>query len=229
MFYSESISIIAADDLEAHRRRLNRIITAQPDMELLGIVSSGAEAIRMVDAFEPDVVLLDIEMENATAGITAAIEIHKRHPHCKIIMLTVHDSDDIVFQAFQEEIANYLVKTLPPEQIAQGIRDAYYENVSLQADISQKLTKEFRRIKTSEDTVKKLASCFPKLTSSEQEVVHLLYNGLSKRQIAESRVVEMDTIKKQVNSILKKFSMTSIDDVIALIERSGMAPYLFRE
>lgn len=224
---SEKIRILAADDMEAHQRRLKRILSDVEDMELVGTANTGGEAVKLAEELTPDVILMDIEMENATAGITAASEIHKFLPDSKIIMLTVHDSDEIVFQAFQTELSDYLIKTLPAEEIIKGIRDAYHETSIIRAEIAAKIKREFRRIKSNEESLLFLFSILSKLTISELAVLKLICEGKTKHQIADERVVEYDTIKKQITSILRKFSLPSTADVAELVNKSGVLDKIF--
>lgn len=85
----KTIRVLIADDIEAHRRRFSRLIGSQPDMELVGQAQSGYEAVLLAAIKKPDVILMDIEMENKVAGITAAQEILRQFKDTKIIMLTV--------------------------------------------------------------------------------------------------------------------------------------------
>lgn len=220
------IRIVITDDMEALHRRLERLISTQDDMEIVGSAYSGKEAIEVVRQTQPDIVLLDVEMETPDDGIQAAKEISALYPLTKIIMLTVHDSDDIVFEAFQNVISNYLLKTLPPEELVRGIRDAYDNTPVLQTSISLKLQREFRRIRDSEASLLYVLNYISKLTVSELEVLKLLCQGKTKREICDIRVVEYDTVKKQVSSIIKKFDKTRIAEVVELINRSQILKHL---
>lgn len=185
-----------------------------------GLATTGYEAVSLVREYSPDVVLLDIEMENATAGITGAMTIHEIDPSCKIIMLTVHDSDSIVFQAFEKNITNYMLKTVSPAEIVKEIRDAYQSIPVLQSDISEKLKQEFRRIRASETKLTQLIQVLPKLTSSEREVLKLLLKGYSQRQVSEIRIVEYETVKKQIGSILRKFHVKHTQEIIEMFKNT---------
>ncbi len=106
----EKIKLLIADDLEVHIRRLERLIKEKPDLELVATARSGYEAVMMAAIHHPDIILMDIQMENNMAGIEAAKQINEKLGDIKIIMLTVHKDDNIIFAAFQTGIVDYILK-----------------------------------------------------------------------------------------------------------------------
>lgn len=222
----KTIRVLVADDIEAHRRRFARLICSQPDMELAGQAQSGYEAVLLAAVEKPDVILMDIEMENKFAGINAAKEILHRFQDTKIIMLTVHEDETSIFEAFSFAIADYIVKTSSSEEILAGIRGAYQGNSPIRSNIAQKLRREFARAKRSEASLLLTLSSLSKLTVSELDVLKLFCQGYSKRQIAQIRTVELDTIKKQTTNILKKFEAQRISDITCILNEIDLWKYL---
>lgn len=222
----EIIKILIADDMEAHRRRLNRIISAQPDMEVVGIAKSGYEAVLLSATKRPDIILMDIEMESKTAGIQSAEQINQNLPDIKIIMLTVHQDESMIFQSYQSGIVDYMIKTISNEGLISGIRHAYEGNSPIRAEIAQIIRNEFKRLRTHESSLLFVVNNISQLTVSELEVLKLFCQHKTKKQIAAERVVEYDTIKKQTTSILKKFDKENISDVVALIAELNLLDYL---
>lgn len=212
-----SIRIVIADDMEAHRRRLERLIAKEKDLLLVASAKSGYEAIAFTALKKPDIVLLDIEMESPTAGIAAAAEIHKILPGTKIIMLTIHQDNQNVFAAFQNGTVDYLVKSAPGEEIIEAIYSASADNSPIRPFIAEKIRKEFVRIKKSEDHLTDAFKIIATLTPSELEVLKLLCQGLKRKEIAAERSVEMETIKKQISSLIKKFNKPKTSDIVQLI------------
>ena len=210
----EKIQIVIADDMEAHRRRLERIIHSDKNLELAGSAKSGYEAIAFAAIKKPSIVLMDIEMESQMAGIKAAAEINKISPTTKIIMLTIHQDNNIVFAAFQTGIVDYLIKSAPKEEILEAIYSATNNQSPIRPIIAEKIRQEFARIKTSEDNLAQSFKVISNLTQSELEVLKLLCNGLKRKEIADIRTVEIDTIKKQINSLLKKFDKSSTKEIV---------------
>jgi len=213
----ENIKLIISDDMDAHRRRLERIITKQPNMTLLASVDSGAATIAKVEQEVPDIILMDIEMESKYAGIEAANKIHISYPHTKIILLTVHEDDNIVFAAFKTGIVDYIIKSFPEEEIVEGIIAAYRDDSPIRPMIAKKLRNELVRSKNHESLLMNTLNIISSLTASELEVLKLLCQNRNRRQIALLRSVEEETIKKQVNSILRKFNKRRTKEIVKLV------------
>ncbi|MCH6267209.1 response regulator [Neobacillus citreus] len=210
----ENIHILIADDMEAHRRRLERIINSVDNLSIAASAKSGYEAVAYAAIKKPDIVLMDIEMESQMAGVKAASEIHKILPETKIIMLTVHQDNNIVFAAFQTGIVDYLMKAAPKEEIIEAIYSAYNNQSPIRPIIAEKIRTEFARIKKSEDQLTYFFKIIANLTQSELEILKLLCSGLKRKEIADIRAVEVETIKKQISSLLKKFDKNSTKEII---------------
>ncbi|GIP35187.1 response regulator transcription factor [Paenibacillus sp. J2TS4] len=213
----EPIRVLIADDMEAHRRRLERIIAGCADIELVASAKSGYEAVLYAAMHQPDIILMDIEMEDAYAGIHAAKQIHEKLPHIRIIVITVHNDDNIIFAAFQSGIKDYILKSAPAEEIADAIRQAHGDQSPIRPIIAQKIRDEFVRVKRNEASLLYIIRIISELTPSELQVLKLLCENKSRREIALERSVELETIKKQISSILKKFDMPSAADVVSAV------------
>lgn len=200
--------------MEAHRRRLERIIHSDGNLSLVASAKSGYEAVAYAAIKKPDIVLMDIEMESQMAGIKAASEIHKILPSTKIIMLTVHQDNNIVFAAFQTGIVDYLMKAAPKEEILEAIYSAANNQSPIRPIIAEKIRQEFARIKKSEDHLTHFFKIIANLTPSELEVLKLLCSGLKRKEIAEARSVEIETVKKQISSLLKKFDKNTTKEIV---------------
>ncbi|GIN71405.1 DNA-binding response regulator [Bacillus sp. J14TS2] len=213
----QTIRLLIADDMEAHRRRLERLINKEEKFALVASAKSGYEAVALTALKKPDIVLLDIEMESPTAGIVAASEIHKILPKTKIIMLTIHQDNNNIFAAFQSGIVDYLVKSAPIEEILEAIHSAANNSSPIRPFIAEKIRQEFARIKKSEDHLTEIFKIIAILTPSELEVLKLLCKGLKRKEIARERSVEMETVKKQISSLLKKFNKRNTAEIVRLI------------
>lgn len=212
------IKLLIVDDMEAHRRRLERCIQREKDMTCIGTADSGYEAVMKAAISQPDIILMDVQMENQMAGIEAAKEINKNLPHIKIIILTVHEDDNIIFAAFQTGIVDYIIKTASDEEIVKGIRAAHDNLSPIRPIIAEKIRNEFVRIKSKEESLLYIIRIISDLTPSELDVLKLLCEEKTRKQIARLRSVELDTIKKQISSILKKFNMKNTKEVVATLK-----------
>ena len=113
----QMIRVLVVDDMQPICRRYEKLINQEEDMEVVGLAFSGAEALEMVRNLEPNVVLMDIEMETKTSGLDASRDILQMYPEMKIIILTVYEEDEFVFQAFQLGVTDYLIKNSGKEEI----------------------------------------------------------------------------------------------------------------
>ena len=222
----EHIRIMIVDDMEAHRRRFCRILSRQEDMEVVGEAGTGREAVVLAKSVHPHIILMDIEMESRTAGIDASREILSVFPDIKIIILTVHKDDNAIFQAYQAGISDYIFKTEDPDMVVSGIRLAYNSASPIRGDVAQSIRSEFKRIKETEDSLLYVLGVLPTLTFSELQVLKLLCDQKTRREIADIRVVEFDTVKKQTGSILKKFGKSSTAEVVELIRKLNITKLL---
>ncbi len=214
----DKIRVMIVDDLEAHRRRLERAIADEPDIELVQSASSGKEAVLYGNQYHPDIILMDIEMEDKYAGITASRQINHDLPDVKIIILTIYEDDNHIFAAFQTGIVDYLVKTAENAKILEAIRDAYQNLSPIRPIIAEKIRHEFQKVKLQEQNMLYILKLISNLTPSEIVVLRHLYEGKTKRQLSEIRCVEYSTIKKQINSILKKCEQKSTRDLLSLLK-----------
>lgn len=220
------IKVLIADDLHPICKRYEKYINKNADMQVVGTAYSGKEAIEKSITLEPDIVLMDIEMETRTAGLDATKSILKQLPHTKIIILTVYEDDEFVFLAFQLGVSDYLLKDASPPEIISCIRDAYHNRSPIRPVIAEKIRREFKRVKTSEQSFLYCLHIITQMTQTEIDILDLLSQGYSRTQICEIRCVELSTVKTHIKSILKKFNKTSSAEVIAIINELQILDYI---
>ena len=215
------IRIMMADDNPEVRSYFSNILTHEGDMELVACVASGAEAVRMARELKPDIILMDIQMETRIAGISASKQILAELPQAKIIILTILEDDDLLFQAYCAGVADYIIKTDSISQILTSIRNAYQNQFVLRAAYAEKIIDELKRVKEEKASLLYSLNLLTKLSNSEFEVLKSLYLGMNSRQIAEARYVSPGTVKTQIHSILQKFGLKSMKEVIRQLHMIG--------
>jgi DNA-binding NarL/FixJ family response regulator len=223
------IKLLIADDFEAHRRRLENILKEQADMVIVSSVQGGEEAVRLADATSPNIILMDIEMEDKYAGIRASKEINAAHPDIKIIMFTVYIDDKIVFSAFQTGIVDYVVKSSGKDEIIEGIRSAYINHSPIRPIIAEKIRNEFKRTRAMEKNLLYMLHLTSTLTPSELVTLRLICTGMTRRQIAEKRFVTSETIKKQIGNILSKTGASNSRQLVLKLRECGICDVLEKE
>ena len=223
----DKIKVLIAEDMEPIRKRYVKILNSAGDMEVCADVGSGEEAVMQQSLQDADVILMDIEMETADAGIRAAQKIFQKDRHVKIIILTVYEEDELIFTALQMGVCDYILKNAQPEEIMQSIRDAYENKSPLRPEIASKILGEFKRVRSCENSFLLAVNIVTSLTSTELEILDLLIQHRTRAEICELRHVEMSTIKSQIHEILKKFDLDSTGEVVSLIDRMGLYDLIY--
>lgn len=212
-----AIKVLIVEDDDLIAKRYQMILSKDPGIEFVGRAASGYEGTMLAALYKPDIILMDIELEDKQAGLRATSEILAYMPEIKIVMLTVIETDDAVFRAFELGAINYLLKNMPADAIVKAIKDAHADMPSLHANIAGKITREFKRIRTKEDSLLRNFHILTLLTPTELEVLDLLMKDYSRKEICEMRHVEPSTLKSQIHSILKKFDKVSVQEVIGVL------------
>ena len=221
----DKIRIALVDDISDIREYMCSIFSREADMEIVGTASSGKEGIKVVLETKPDIVLMDIQMETDTAGIDAIRTIKEKLEAVKIIVLTIHDEDELLFQAFCAGAVDFVTKTSSIVEVLNSVRSVYSNKMSLRPDISQKIVEEMARLKSAETSLLYGMNIISRLTTSEFEILRALYDGYSYKQIARQRSVEDVTIRTQVNKMTKKFEGTSLKGVVDTLKKIQFFEY----
>ena len=212
------IRVVITDDMQDIREYLYEIISeSADDIQVVGFASSGREAVEVALRENPDVVLMDIQMETRTAGIEAIDAIHKANPKIRCIVLTIHEDDKYLFQAYQSGASDYITKTMEPAAIVSAIRDVYENELLLRPQVAKKFIQEYQRLQANQSQVQEALQVMLLLSAAEYEVLKLVNDGYSYRDIARLRFVEESTIRSQANHILRKFNKKRMRDVVAML------------
>ncbi|SFU90306.1 response regulator transcription factor [Butyrivibrio sp. INlla21] len=222
----DKIKILIADDNNEIRDYFGGIISHEPDMELMGSVSSGIDAVSFALENKPDIVLMDIQMETRTAGIDAAKRILAEDNNIKIVILTILEDDDLLFQAYCAGVMDYIIKTDSITQVLSSIRNVYKNRLILRPQYAEKIIEELSHVKEQQKSLFMFMNILTKLSNSEFEILKSLYTGMTYKQISELRYVSTVTIKSQVHSILKKFNMKNIKEVLKELRVVGFEQFI---
>ncbi|MFZ0578404.1 MAG: response regulator transcription factor [Psychrobacillus psychrotolerans] len=214
---SEVIKIIIAEDFSLLLEDLSELINAQEDMQVVATASTGKEMIDLAKSIEHDIILMDIEMENTTAGIIATEYIRDWDKSEKIIYLTAHETDEFILTAMGTGAIDYMVKGIPDEELLNHIRSAYNGHSLLEGKIQQVVMQEYKRLQQSERGLLFFIQNISNLTMTERELIRYLIKGMKIREIAMERSVEVVTIKSQISTLLKKFGVSRTKEVVKKI------------
>ena len=221
------IRVLIAEDIEPVLRRYGRILGTDPEIEVIAQVQTGEEAAREALLLHPDVILMDVEMETRTAGLDASRTIlSQASPTPKIIILTVYEDDETVFEAFRLGVTDYVLKNSAPEELIGCVRDAYLNRSPIRPEIARKIRDEFQRIKKQEDSLLYCIQIVSQLTQTELDILTMMSRGYTRSQICEIRYVELSTVKSQIHTILKKFGKNNMQELIAMLNHLHVLEYL---
>lgn len=212
---AESIRVLIADDHAIVRKGIRALLTAQPDIEVVGEAENGEEAITEAERHRPDVILMDLVMPEVD-GIAAIRRITAHQPEARILVLTSFAGDDKVFPAIKAGALGYLLKDSGPEELVQAIYQVYRGESSLHPAIARKVLQELSR------SVEQPATPKP-LTEREVGVLRLVARGLSNQQIAEALVISEATVRNHVSNILSKLHLASRTQAVLYALREGLA------
>ena len=194
------IKIIVAEDSIVLRRLIVRSINSQEDMKVVGDAGSGKEIVSIASSTDFDIAVLDIEMECMDAGIKAAREIHKIKPLAKVIFLTLHDNDEMIFSALEDGAVDYIIKSEKTDSLIEHIRAVSSGKNPMNLDVQGRLQKEFRRLRQSEGELMFFIRNIAILTPAEKALLKLLVEGKTIKDIARLRQYEVTSHIKIANS-----------------------------
>jgi DNA-binding NarL/FixJ family response regulator len=213
------ITVAVVDDQELVRAGFRVLIESDPDLEVVGEASNGTEAIEVVAAASPDVVLMDVRMPEMD-GIEATRRIYADESSTsKVIMLTTFDRDEFVHEALRAGASGFLVKDTRPTDLLDGIKIVAGGEALLAPQITRRLIEEFAR---SSATPVAAPAALDALTEREREVLTLVAAGLSNHEIADKLVMSPATAKTHVSRVLTKLDARDRAQLVVIAYETGL-------
>jgi len=209
------IRVLLVDDHAIVRKGIRALLATERDIQVVGEAGDGAEAIAQAQALRPDVILMDLMMPKMD-GIEATRQITSKQPNVHILVLTSFAADEKVFPAIKAGALGYLLKDSDPADLIRALRQVHRGEPSLEPSIARKVLFELSH------PTKKTPTADP-LTERELEVLRLVAQGLSNRDIAEQLVVSEMTVRTHVSSILSKLHLASRTQAALYALREGIA------
>jgi DNA-binding NarL/FixJ family response regulator len=202
------IRVLIAEDHALVRRGTAVLLTMEPDMEVVGQACDGIEAVAMAEQLRPDVVLMDLHMPRQN-GVAATREITRTLPGTQVLVLTTLDDDESVFEAVRAGAHGYLLKDVTEQELLDTIRALRRGESRLTPQIARKVMDQFRLLAgapkpQSENAAKNVEPNVEALSDKEEEILQLITDGLSNRQIAAAMFLAEGTVKNYVSRIMEK-------------------------
>jgi DNA-binding NarL/FixJ family response regulator len=208
--------IVVADDHAIVRQGLRLILEGQPDMEVVGEAGDGAEAVALAQEIRPHLLVLDVSMPRLT-GLQAARQVTKLAPDVRILILSMHDNEQYFFEALRAGASGYVLKSAIDRDLVEGCRAAMRGEPFFYAGAVQALIRDhLERVRQGET----LAG--DPLTERETEIVKLIAEGHTSREIAELLVISERTVERHRENILDKLDMRDRVELTRYAIRRGL-------
>ena len=220
-----TIKLLLADDHPMVRRGLQVFLATQSDIQLVGEAASGLEAIEKAEALQPDIILMDLKMP-VLGGIEATRRLKQSHPDIKVIVLTSFSDQDHVIPAIRAGARGYLLKDIEPEELVRAVRRVYQGHVELHSEAAgllMSLVAEPDALPVDAPAASgRGLGLLNTLTPREREVLKLIAQGKSNKEIGESLFITEKTVKTHISHLLDKLGLTDRTQAAILAVKQGM-------
>jgi len=215
----DTIRVIVADDHALFRRGLEMVLESEPDIEVVAEANDGNEVVALAEQHMPDLVLMDVRMPGRS-GIEATQAIKDAVPHTKILMLTISDEEEDLYDAIKAGANGYLLKEISIEEVAGAIRSVHMGQSLISPSMASKLLNEFAAMARKDEEKQQMPA--PRLTDREMEVLTLVAQGLNNRDIAKQLYISENTVKNHVRNILEKLHLHSRMEAVVYAVREKL-------
>jgi len=211
--------ILLVDDHEIVRLGLKALLERYPQFEVVGEAGSAQEAVEQVAATEPDLVVMDIRLPG-TSGIEACEQIVDQHPNTKVIMLTSYAEDELLFSAIRAGASGYMLKQIAGDELVKTIKAVLRGEALIDPAVAQRVFQELHH------PVKEEASAFVHLSQREKQVLLLISEGKTNREIANYLFLGEGTVRNYVSSILSKLRVKNRAEAAAYAMKHNLREYI---
>jgi two-component system response regulator DevR len=212
--------ILIVDDHEVVRMGLRALLERYPNFEVVAEASNGKEALEKVDIHEPDIVVLDIRLPGMS-GVEVCQQITASHPETNVIMLTSYAEDEMLFAAIRAGAAGYVLKQIGGDDLVRAIEAVGRGEALLDPTLTQRVFEQVRKAQREEE-----ASAFAELTNQEMQVLRLVSEGKTNREIAEALYLGEGTVRNYVSNILSKLGVSNRAEAAAYAVQHNLKDYL---
>ncbi|CAN5694839.1 response regulator transcription factor [soil metagenome] len=216
----EAIRVLICDDHALFRRGLVMVLDDEVGIEVVAEAADGEEAVRLAEELAPDAVLMDVRMPKVS-GIEAARRIAENVPSARIVMLTVSDDEEDLYEAIKAGAAGYLLKEISIEEVADAVRAVVTGQSLISPSMAGKLLAEFNQL-VKRTTERQEQVPAPRLTDRELQVLKLVAQGMGNREIGELLFISDNTVKNHVRNILDKLRLHSRMEAVVYAMREKL-------
>ncbi|HXF82473.1 MAG TPA: response regulator transcription factor [bacterium] len=208
----DPIRVLIVDDHHLFRRGVCALLAGREDIEVVGEATNGREAIERARELMPDVVLMDIKMPELD-GLAAARQLKAEMPYVRIIMLTVSETDEDLFEAIKAGASGYLLKNVDPDQLIASVQQVQRGEVPIAPTMAAKILRELTA---------PAETSLQSLTARERQVLELLASGMANKEIAFALKISENTVKNHLRNILEKLHLQNRVQAALYAVRMGL-------
>jgi len=219
--------IVIIDDHQLFREGVKRILDFEPSFEVIAEGDDGEDALALVDAHKPDVVIMDINMPKVN-GVEATKQLIEANEDTKVIILSIHDDENYVTHALKTGARGYLLKEMDADTLIEAVKVVADGGSYLHPKVTHNLVNEFRRLAASNGQAASMQPLQPEirrplhiLTRRECEVLQMLADGKSNRGIGEALFISEKTVKNHVSNILQKMNVNDRTQAVVVAIKNG--------
>jgi two-component system response regulator NreC len=212
---TEPIRVLIADDHTIVRSGVNLLLSSEPDIQVVGEATDGISAVELAQQFKPDVVLMDIGMPGMD-GFEATRRIRAQVPEAKVLVLTMHRSDEYFFQMLEAGALGYVLKGAETGELISAVRAVARGEVFLYPSMARRLVQQFLRQAGADPPQR------PRLTPREKQILNLVAEGYSNKEIAERLVVSPSTVHSHRTNLMQKLGLSTRHELVQYARRQGL-------
>ena len=212
---ADQISVLIADDHTIVRSGVRLLLEAESDIRVVGEALNGREALELAESLQPDVVLMDISMPEMD-GLEATKQLKTRFPHINVLVLTMHRSDDYFFEMLKAGASGYILKGAKTSELINAVRIVQQGEIFLYPSMTQKLVQGYIQLAEWDNEGE------PSLSPREKEILRLLAEGYSNKEIAEKLVISPSTVHSHRSKIMDKLGLGNRRELIQYARKRGL-------
>lgn len=216
------IRLLICDDHAVVRSGLTMLLHGRYDIEVVGEASEGDEAISLAKSVHPSVVLMDLSMPHGKDGMTASAELKKLMPEVNILILTMHDDEQYLFEAIKVGASGYILKNAPHDELVAAIQAVASGDAYLYPSATKRLMSEFmnrKTVSTVEDAT------YMNLSEREKEVLGWLAKGYANKEIAQHLFISVKTVEAHKSNLMEKLGLKTRPELIKFALQKGLLQF----